>query len=435
MTSTSRAGFMRWLATFLVALAVFVTDVPNWRFAPSDAVAQERRSFNPLRLFRRKARPQRRAAPRRAAPRRAAPRRAAPRRRATQRRATRRQAAPRRTTRRSTRRSAPRNTRRASPRRNTGRVVATTAPAAAAVAPVAKVENAETVLVIGDFLAGSLADGLEATFAESPGVRIVDAANGASGLVRDDFYDWSEAIPALIERHDPIVVVMQIGANDRQPIREEGGRLAPGSPEWTEAYKARIAEAIDLIQDTNTPFVWVGTPAFSSRALTADMVTFNGYYEAAVTAANGRFIDVWDGFVDRNGAYMRSGPDVNGEVVRLRGSDGINLTRAGRRKMAFFAEKAIRDVLGSMASPAIGSITPEGLPPLGEDLLEAPLQPSVSPPIALNDPVLDGGSALLGGAEAVPEAITGPQVNPGLVIPVEEGVPTGRADNFAWPQG
>ncbi len=54
---------------------------------------------------------------------------------------------------------------------------------------VEKAPDARTVLVIGDFMASGLAEGLETVFAENPAIRIADRAKGSSGLVRDDFYD------------------------------------------------------------------------------------------------------------------------------------------------------------------------------------------------------------------------------------------------------
>ena len=301
--SEQRSTFWKRVASVLVlAFAVLVTGIPaSFVQGVIPAEAQERRR-NLLDIFRPR---KRRAAPQRRVRQPSRARRAQP---------NRQRAAPRRAVR-----------RKSSTRR---RKAAPAVAAAPEVPRVEKIENAKVVLVIGDFLASSLADGLDEAFADSPGVRIVDAGNGASGIVRDDFYDWQEAVPELVEKHKPVVIVVQIGANDRQPIRSEGGSEAVGSAGWVEAYQEKIGSLNDALRETQVPFVWLGTPAFASRALTADMVTFNEYYETATRARGGTFVDIWDGFVDRNGAYVRSGPDVNGQVVRLRGSDGINLTSA-----------------------------------------------------------------------------------------------------------
>ena len=47
-----------------------------------------------------------------------------------------------------------------------------------------------------------------------------------------------------------------------------------------------------------------------------------------------------------------NGPDMNGQPVRLRGSDGISLSKAGKRKVAFYVEKPLNKLLGSETVPA-----------------------------------------------------------------------------------
>ena len=343
------------------------------------------------------------------------------------------------TTRRATRKAAPRRAakpaRRAAKRKPAVRKPAIRKQAAApAAAPVVeKVENAAKILVIGDFLAGGLADGLEAAFADAPGVVVVDASNGSSGLVRDDYHDWQGELPALLDEHEPRVVAVQLGANDGQPMRVDGASLRERTKEWGEAYRSRAERLAGLVEASGAELVWVGAPAFRSRSLTADVVRFNEHFVAATEKVGGAFIDVWEGFVDRNGAYVRSGPDMNGQVVRLRGQDGINLTRAGRRKMAFFAEKDVRRLLGGMDTPGFGTMAGIELPPMGDELMQAPLQPRMSLPIALADD-LNADDRLAGTVQGE-AASPGPATPPlgGLLAPDDGTVPTERADNFAWP--
>ena len=350
--------------------------------------------------------------------------------------------APRRTTKRTVRRASKRTVKRSvkrAPKRTARRTTKTkksvrraAAPATAAPAAPAAVEkheNARVVLVVGDFLAGGIADGFEDAFAESPGIQVIDASNGSSGLVREDYHDWQTTLPALMEEHNPIVVVVQLGANDGQPMRSEAGTFPERSPQWSQEYRARARKLAEAVEATDAELVWVGAPAFKSRSLSNDVLAFNAHFAAAAESAGGAFVDVWEGFVDQNGAYVRSGPDMTGQVVRLRNGDGINLTRAGRRKMAFFAEKEVRRLLGGMDDASFGSIDDIAFAPLGDDLLQAPLQPRMSAPVSLGDAV--EAEELASGTS---ESATQPNVNPGLVVVEPEGVPEGRADNFAWPQ-
>ncbi|NJR13887.1 MAG: DUF459 domain-containing protein, partial [Phyllobacteriaceae bacterium] len=91
---------------------------------------------------------------------------------------------------------------------------------------VEKRADARTVLVVGDFFASGTAKGLEDAYAQSAGVRVVNAANGDSGLVRDDFYNWPAEIGGLVALHKPAAIVVMIGANDRQQMSVNGTREA-----------------------------------------------------------------------------------------------------------------------------------------------------------------------------------------------------------------
>lgn len=309
------------------------------------------------------------------------------------------------------------------------------APAPQEVERVDKLDNARKVLVVGDFLAGGLADGLQAAFADLPGVIVVDRSNGSSGFVRDDYYDWPGQISGILEEEEPAIVVVMIGSNDRQQIRTDAGRLAVRSEDWDKEYNARITAFATELKNASVPYVWVGMPSFKLSSMTADMLAFNDFYKTVAVANGGEFVDIWNGFVDENGNFITTGPDINGQVVRLRGSDGINLTRAGRRKVAFYAEKPLKKLLGRAADPNIGTLTPEMLPTLSLDPVPLQMKIDRTAPISLTDPDLDGGDELLG---RVPEPAVALPEDPSPVqrLTLEGVAPEsepGRADDFRRP--
>ncbi len=49
---------------------------------------------------------------------------------------------------------------------------------------VEKAPDARVILVVGDFMAAGLGEGLDTAFGENAGVRIVVRSNGSSGFVR-----------------------------------------------------------------------------------------------------------------------------------------------------------------------------------------------------------------------------------------------------------
>ncbi len=294
-------------------------------------------------------------------------------------------------------------------------------------AAIEKQPDAKVVLVVGDFIAGSVGEGLIAAFETTPGIVVERRTNGSSGIVREDYYNWPETLPALIAETKPALVVVSMGANDRQSMTVAGEKEKFRSEAWTKEYETRVARIATLTRDSGKPLLWMGMPAFQSSALTADMTTLNNLYRAGVEKAGGEFVDIWDGFVDENGKFVISGSDINGQQVRLRGSDGINFTKAGKRKLAFYVEKEIRRLLGDAAADG------PGLQGDLKDLVVATppaedAEITKTQPISLADPALDGGTALLGGA---PIKGNGKSLREKLVEKGEiADAPLGRVDDF-----
>lgn len=307
-------------------------------------------------------------------------------------------------------------------------------PAAPVIAAVEKAPDARVVLVIGDFMASGLADGLETVFAQNAGVIVRDVSKGSSGFVREDVYNWPEQIKALIDSEKPAAVVVMLGSNDRQQMQVGDNSEPPRSDNWTKEYETRTDALAKAIADSKVPFLWVGLPAFKTARMTSDMLAFNDIYRSAAEHDGGEFVDVWDGFVDENGAFVATGPDINGQPVRLRSDDGINLAQAGKRKLAFYAEKPLMKILGLGAPAGVESASAPATPlPLEPPAAAAtPAAVDRTQPMLLGDPALDGGTQLLGGAQPPKRDAN----SPGGKLVIEGIAPDaapGRADDFSWP--
>jgi len=95
-----------------------------------------------------------------------------------------------------------------------------------------KTETAVTtpIVVVGDSMADWLAYGLEDAFSEKPEFSIVRKNRTYSGLIRYDprrDSDWVPAIKETLTADKPKFIVMMIGVNDRQAIRERAPVSAP----------------------------------------------------------------------------------------------------------------------------------------------------------------------------------------------------------------
>ncbi len=296
-----------------------------------------------------------------------------------------------------------------------------------------KLENARTILVIGDFMAKSLSDGLRTAFNKAPGVVVLRRSNGSSGLVRDDYYDWPEKLPVVLDEVKPSIVIIMVGSNDRQEIRQGRNRISVRSEKWVSDYSSRVESMAKAVRSRNIPLLWVGIPPYKSASMSADMLAINGIVRKVVEDQQGEFIDIWDGFVDEGGKFVYTGSDIIGQQVRLRTSDGIRMTRAGRRKLAFYVEKPLRRLLGDDANEGIASLSSEillTLPAAGEPKSTIVVRTN---PIGLSDPALDGSTELLGASAPAPNGENTPRDD--LVLEGKASTaPPGRADYFVWPQ-
>lgn len=266
---------------------------------------------------------------------------------------------------------------------------------------VEKSESAAKILVIGDFIGGGLALGLARLYTANPNVVVINKSKASSGIVRDDVINWPETIPLLVEELKPAVVVSLVGMNDRQQMRTATGRVQKLTEGWTTEYNNRIDAIVKAGRANNLPFIWVGLPPVRSNNMNADYLAFNEFYRTKTEAVNGVFVDVWDGFTNAEGKFVSAGPDINGQIVRLRGSKGINMSKAGKVKLAFYVDKALKklgivrnldgnqfaafgnlDGVQGVAQPSVPEYDPVGT---GKTVI-----------ISLGSPASDGGVALEG---------------------------------------
>lgn len=309
------------------------------------------------------------------------------------------------------------------PRTKSPRKTTTTKVAEPEVVVDAKTPDAKTVLVVGDFIGSGLAEGLNILFAANPKVRVVDRTKGASGFVREDHFDWPGSVTEIVAAEKPATVVVLIGANDRQQMRIGDRRETLRSEAWAREYSARAASFASAVFAADVPLVWVGTIPFKSTKSSSDLLAINEIYRKVSADVGAEFIDVWDGFVDEKGAFVTTGPDISGQPARLRSGDGINLTTAGKRKLAFYTEKTLKRLLGEAGTGA--PTTP------GHDLPAGQLGPTLpadrTAPMALSDPELDGGTELLGATVT----LKSPAQAGGKVPSTTSDAAIGRVDDFS----
>lgn len=211
-------------------------------------------------------------------------------------------------------------------------------------------EQPYRLYVFGDSFAANLADGLKWALRGRKDVSVVKRTKAATGLVRDDVYDWMDVIRNALNRREPQIVVIAMGGNDRQDMRVKGRRLERFSEPWRTEYRKRVDELLSLLSESDAAVYWVGLPAVRSTQMTRDYRRFNTYFREATHRHGMVFVGIDELFAGENGSYTAYGKALDGRVRRLRDGDGIHMTMAGSQKLGEFVARRIRTDLQAAAA-------------------------------------------------------------------------------------
>ena len=169
-------------------------------------------------------------------------------------------------------------------------------------------------LVIGDALGGGLGAGLSRMAEPEPRFEIVNRFQETSGIARPEVYDWAASLPKIMEGKEFNAVVVLLGANDRQAIREGDFRLVFNTPEWKAAYEARIDELLDVLNAAGVKVFWVAIPPMGDAKYEADMKIVAALQKQEVLGKGQVYVDLRSAFLTPDGEYTDKGPDDTGEV-------------------------------------------------------------------------------------------------------------------------
>jgi hypothetical protein len=322
-------------------------------------------------------------------------------------------------------------------------------PAAVAKQEKPKVDPSTHVVVFGDALAGFARQGLDAHLAENQDVAVVPKVRDMS-LVRADPADWPNFIKATLDGgQKATVAVVMLGTSDRQAIKEGEENVEPLSDHWKELYRQRVDAIVNTFKERKVPLVWIGLPPMKNSKITEDLVAINEIYRESVQRGGGAYVDIWPGFVDDENRYTAEGPDVDGEPAKLRTNEGVFFTRAGARKVAFFADTEIKRILGQGGTAVAAPTNPADITPAdgsSPSSIEAaiPAPPDAAAPVSLPSKPLVGPVLPLtrqdvtpgGTLVSSPPKLTGDSaytVQRALRVGIAPSSRPGRADDFRWP--
>jgi hypothetical protein len=211
-----------------------------------------------------------------------------------------------------------------------------------------------TVGVFGDSLADGLWAGLYRQMRDGKHVDVVKFSQPATGLSRYDYVNVQQKTEGqLAKRHVDIAVIL-FGTNDQQGIVEDGKVRPFGSPEWRQAYGARIDALVALLRRQGATVYWVGLPKMRSDGFDRKAQLINGVYREHMAALGLRFIPTDGASEDTSGAYAAYLPvGAAGKMTLMRANDGVHMSMPGYLRIAAPVSSSIRADMNRRAGVAV----------------------------------------------------------------------------------
>ena len=219
----------------------------------------------------------------------------------------------------------------------------------------------QTVLFAGDSIMEELGPALAQMLAGKKNLKLVQAGRSSTGLCRPDFYDWPKAMRTFMRAEHPKTVVICIGTNDDQTVADAGVRHQFISPRWQLAYRHKVEELINIIEEYGGASIWVSPPIMGPNALRPRVFAIREVIRQTCEARNVPFIDIWPTLADANGNFQYSLIAPGGKTITLRTRDGVHIAPAGNKILARAVLPHLENMLQTSNPQNISTPEPETL--------------------------------------------------------------------------
>lgn len=185
------------------------------------------------------------------------------------------------------------------------------------------------VVVAGDSTAKSLGNALISATDDRSELSITNEGKVSTGLARSDYFNWGARMAEIVQTEQPEVVVFMVGANDGQSILEGDSTVVAqfGSPEWTEAYRQRVAGMMDLVGGEGRRMVWVGEPNVGTGNVQQAVQIGNQLaQEEAAKRPWVTYVDVAELLAGPDGGFAEYLTLPDGSTVHCYAGDGVHLS-------------------------------------------------------------------------------------------------------------
>lgn len=191
------------------------------------------------------------------------------------------------------------------------------------------VQRGPNMLLVGDSLMQGIGSTLAKNLTEKLGGKAILHAKVASGLARPEFFDWTSELKKNIPYGPFDFVVIFMGTNDGQTVRENGKLVPYGTKQWADVYQSRLSGLMDLACHAGKKVIWLGLPPMKNGRFQRKMRRLNQLAKQESSAHQCvQYLSLDQVIGDGKGRYIPY-RTVGNRYRRIRMRDGIHLSYAG----------------------------------------------------------------------------------------------------------
>ena len=212
--------------------------------------------------------------------------------------------------------------------------------------------------VFGDSFGDGVWAALYHRFPKGKNFEVLRYSKPATGFTRYQQLNLEDEAKAQLEGGPVDIAVINFGANDTQPLIEDGHGVKLLGPKWKQVYADRAEHYVAVLRAKGATVYWMGLPKMRSGEYDGHLAELSAVVSERMARLGVPYIPVRDLSVDEHGAY--SDYLVDGGKSRLmRAGDGIHMTMNGYARLAEPVAHQIeadlthaRAVLAAPAAPA-----------------------------------------------------------------------------------
>ena len=191
-------------------------------------------------------------------------------------------------------------------------------------------EKIQIALVGDSMMAVGLAPVLRRALAKEENVTVIRAYRSGTGLGRPDVFNWMEEYPKMRGIKKPHIIICAIGANDAQGFQIDRTVYAFGTPQWNAVYAERVRNFLNLLGQDGARIIWLGMPVMREPSFSKRIMTVSTLTKSVVTEyPQVTWLDPNPFINDAGTSFTQFRFNQKGQMIRLRGDDGIHLSDDG----------------------------------------------------------------------------------------------------------